>query len=295
MKNTTEYQNIHGNRTYKASLFHMIFKEKKELLSLYNAVNGTSYNNPDELEINTLENALYMNVKNDVSCIIDCTMNLYEHQSSYNPNMPLRGFFYFSRLYSKYVDQRKMNVFSETLQKIPTPQYIVFYNGLKEEPDRQVLCLSDAFLTDGGCLECKAVMLNINYGHNRELMEKCRPLAEYTEFIDTVRRYAKDPELSLSDAIDLAINECIGKGILKDILTKQRGEVHMSILETFDQELYERDLKEQATSKGIQQGWEKAHINIIQKKLAKGKSIEEIADALEISVKEVQKLIEQMK
>ena len=190
MKNTTEYQNIHGNRTYKASLFQMIFKEKKELLSLYNAVNGTSYDNPDELEINTLENALYMNVKNDVSCLIDCTMNLYEHQSTYNPNMPLRGFFYFSKLYSKYADQRKMNVFSETLQKIPTPQYIVFYNGLKEEPDRQVLRLSDAFLTDGGCLECKAVMLNINYGHNRELMEKCRPLAEYTEFIDTVSRFA---------------------------------------------------------------------------------------------------------
>ena len=100
VKNTTEYQNIHGNRTYKASLFHMIFKKKKELLSLYNAVNGTSYDNPNELEINTLENALYMNVKNDVSCIIDCTMNLYEHQSTYNANMPLRGFFYFSRLYS---------------------------------------------------------------------------------------------------------------------------------------------------------------------------------------------------
>ena len=291
VKNTTEYQNIHGNRTYKASLFQMIFKEKKELLSLYNAVNGTSYDNPDELEINTLENALYMNVKNDVSCIIDCTMNLYEHQSSYNPNMPLRGFFYFSKLYSKYVDHRKMNVFSETLQRIPTPQYIVFYNGLKEEPDHQVLRLSDAFLTDGGCLECEAVMLNINYGHNRELMEKCRPLAEYAAFIATVRRYAKDPKLSLSDTIDLSINECIEKGILKDILTKQRGEVHMSILETFDQELYERDLKELAAAKGRQE----AHMEIIQKKLAKGKSIAEIADALEISVEEVQKLIEQIK
>ena len=97
--------------------------------------------------------------------------------------------------------------------------------------------------------------------------------------------------MSLSDAIDLSINECIEKGILKDILTKQRGEVHMSILETFDQELYERDLKELAAAKGRQE----AHMEIIQKKLAKGKSIAEIADALEISVEEVQKLIEQIK
>ena len=90
-----------------------------------------------------------------------------------------------------------------------------------------------------------------------------------------------------SDAIDLAINECIEKGILKDILTKQRGEVHMSILETFDQELYERDLKKSAK--------QEAHMEIIQKKLAKGKSVGEIADALETSVEEVQKLMEQMK
>ena len=94
-----------------------------------------------------------------------------------------------------------------------------------------------------------------------------------------------------SDAIDLAINECIEKGILVEILTKQRGEVHMSILETFDRELYERDLKEQATSRGRQE----AHMEIIQKKLAKGKSVEEIAHALETSVEEVQKLMEQMK
>ena len=125
------------------------------------------------------------------------------------------------KLYNKYIEMRKLNVFSSTLQKIPTPQYIVFYNGLQKEPDRQVLRLSDAFQTDGGCLECKAVMLNINYGQNRELMEKCRRLEEYAFFVATVRKYAADKELTLTKAITLAIDECIEKGILSDILTEQ--------------------------------------------------------------------------
>ena len=115
-------------------------------------------------------------------------MNLYEHQSSYNPNMPLRGLIYFAQLYNIYTEKRKLNLFSSTLQKIPTPQFVVFYNGLKKEPDRKVLKLSDAFMNSGGCLECSAIMLNINYGNNRELMEKCRRLEEYAIFIEMVPR-----------------------------------------------------------------------------------------------------------
>lgn len=307
MKNTTKYQNIHGNRKHKDSLFCMIFGRKKDLLELYNAINGTSYDNPDELEINTLDNALYMTVKNDVSCIIDCRMNLYEHQSTLNPNMPLRGFIYFSKLYSKYIDQRKLNVYSEGLQKIPTPQYIVFYNGMEDEPDRQTLRLSDAFQRAGGCLECEAVMLNINHGHNRELMEKCKPLAEYSAFITIVREYVKEKQLSLEDAIDCAIDECVREGILRDILISQRAEVHMSILETFDKELYEQDLKERAEARGLQQGIEQGIergiergkqqtlIRQIERKLAKGKNVQEIADDLEETVEVIEELISQIR
>lgn len=116
-------------------------------MSLYNALNGTSYENPEDLQINTLENALYITVKNDVSCMIGCSLNLYEHQSTYNPNMPLRGMIYFAQLYNEYVEKRKLNLFSSTLQKIPTPKYVVFYNGMADEPDRQILKLSDAFQT----------------------------------------------------------------------------------------------------------------------------------------------------
>ena len=307
MKGTIEYQNIRGNRKHKDSLFRKVFRKKKDLLELYNAINGTDYKNEDDLEINTLDNVLYMSVKNDVSCIVGHTMNLYEHQSSYNPNMPLRGLIYFAQLYNIYTEKRKLNLFSSSLQKIPTPQYIVFYNGLKNEPDRQVLRLSDAFQSQGGCLECEAIMLNINYGHNRVLMEKCRRLEEYAFFVATVRKYAADESLSLEDAIALAIDECIEKEILSDILTEERAEVFMYILESFDKELYERDLKEHAIAEGHAIGFAKGHAEghakghakghaeghaegiaigeslklkkMVQKKLEKGKSIDEIADA----------------
>lgn len=286
MKDTIEYQNIHGNRNHKDSLFRKVFRKKKYLLALYNALNGTHYKNEDDLEINTLDNALYMSIKNDVSCIIGCTMNLYEHQSSYNPNMPLRGLIYFAQQYNIYMEKRKLNLYSSTMQKIPTPRYIVFYNGLRNEPDRQLLKLSDAFQTEGGCLECEAVMLNINYGQNRELMEKCKRLEEYAFFIATVRKYAGNKMLKLGEAITSAIDECIEKEILLDILTEERAEVFMYILESFNKELYERDLKENALAEGLK--------IIIKKKLAKGKSLEQIANDLETDVISIERLIKEM-
>ena len=177
------------------------------------------------------------------------------------------------------------------MQKIPTPQFVVFYNGLKNEPDRQILRLSDAFQTKGGCLECEAVMLNINYGKNLELMEKCRRLEEYAIFIATVREYAADKKRSLSEAITLAIDACIEKGILLDILTVERTEVFMYILESFDKELYERDLKQNAYDDGVQNKL----LSLIKIKLEKGKSIEQIADELEETVESIEKLISDMK
>ncbi|RKJ62927.1 hypothetical protein [Roseburia sp. 1XD42-69] len=64
----------HSN--YKDTVFRMVFKDKENLLSLYNAVNGTDYKNPEELEITTLENAIYMNMKNDLSCVMNFFLNL---------------------------------------------------------------------------------------------------------------------------------------------------------------------------------------------------------------------------
>ena len=301
MSEKIEYRNIHENRKYKDSLFRMVFHEKKHLLNLYNAMNGTNYANPEELEINTLENVLYISMKNDVSFIIDERMNLYEHQSSKNENMPLRGFLYFARLYENYIEENNLDVFNSKLQKLPTPKYVVFFNGTQDEPDQRILRLSDAFVKEGGCLECEATLLNINYGKNQQILEQCKRLEEYSIFVATVRLYEKS-EANLRKAITVAMNECIEKGILQDILIKQRNEVLDVVLETFNKELYEKNLKanayedgyEEGIQQGIHTGENQKLISQIKKKLAKGKSIEEIADALEEDIKIIQHLIGQL-
>lgn len=185
------------NRKYKDSLFRKIFSDRKDLLDLYNALNDTQYTDEEELTVTTLEDVIYVSIKNDVSFLLGGTMNLYEHQSSYNPNMPIRGLIYFARLYQNYIDECEINVFSPVLKHLPRPKFIVFYNGSKDEPDQKLLRLTDAFTETGesgeSCLECCATMLNINYGHNYELMEKCRRLEEYSAFVAEVpKRWQKE-------------------------------------------------------------------------------------------------------
>lgn len=246
-----------ANREYKDRLFRLVFQKKEDLLSLYNAVNGTSYEDPDDLEVNTLENVLYLSMKNDVSFLIGADLNLYEHQSTYNPNMPMRGLLYFSKLYETHIDRLEINIYSSAAKTFPFPQHIVFYNGTKEEPDRQILRLSDLFSPSQTgkepCLECTTLMLNINYGHNQALMEKCRRLEEYAIFVETVCSYHRE-DLPLETAIGLAIDDCIHRGVLKDILIQQRAEVVQMVLETFDQEKYEKAMKQEGYEDGYQAG-----------------------------------------
>lgn len=128
------------NREYKDTIFRMLFSDKQNLLSLYNAMNGTGYNQPEALEIVTLENAIYMNMKNDLAFILDFHLYLYEHQASYNPNMPLRDFFYISNEYQMLVD--KKSLYSSTIQKIPTPKFVVFYNGTQKAEEAEVISMS---------------------------------------------------------------------------------------------------------------------------------------------------------
>ena len=151
------------NTQHKDRLFKKVFSEKKDLLSLYNAVNGTDYKDPEEIEINTIENFIYMGMKNDVSFLITNVMNLYEHQSTVNPNMPLRGFLYLAELYRKYFGNHT-DLYSSKMIRLPIPQFIVFYNGEEDEPDRRVMRLSEAYEGTAGnepAIECTAILLNI--------------------------------------------------------------------------------------------------------------------------------------
>ena len=244
------------NRQYKDRLWRMIFNNKEDLLQLYNAINHTDYQNPDDLEVNTLEDVLYLSMKNDVSFLVGGTMNLYEHQSTFNPNMPLRGVFYFSRVYEGYVADNNLMIYHEKRVRLPKPKYIVFYNGTKNQPDSMELKLSDCFENtdnEAPCLECTATMLNINYGHNQELMKHCRKLEEYSIFVQCVREYIQS-EPSVEDALEKAIDTCINQDVLADFLKKHRAEVTNMILTTYDKDLYEKTLKEDAREEGLMEG-----------------------------------------
>ena len=245
------------NRTYKDRLFKIIFEGKKELLSLYNALTGKNYQNPDELEINTIDDVIYMHLKNDMSFILDDWQNLFEQQSTFNPNQPLRGFFYFADLYKvKYFGKK---IYSTRLLKIPTPRYIVFYNGTASMPDRKELRLSDAFQqpTAQPDIEVVAHMLNINYGHNKELMERCRKLKEYAQFIDIIRHYLREnKQWSNEQAISKAIDDCIQNNILRDILQKERLRVMASILSEFDEVGYKEMIRQEAYEDAYEEGVE---------------------------------------
>ena len=239
-------------RTYKARVFEILFSDPANALQLYNSINGTTYTDPSMLEINTLTNAIYMSMHNDVSFVIDSMMPLYEHQSTFNPNLPLRFLFYISDEYAQLT--RNENLYGEKLIRIPAPQFVIFYNGIDDYPDIQELRLSDLYYdhTQKAGLELKATMLNINKGHNKELMEKCQILKDYSEFTALVRKYAK--VLSLNQAVERAVDECIAKGILGDFLRKNKEEVcHMCIYE-YDEERHMRQEREYFMEKGLAKG-----------------------------------------
>ena len=230
-----EGNELHVVRNHKDTVFRMLYNDKEKLLELYNALNGTAYENTDDMEICTLENAIYMGFKNDVSFLFDSEMNLYEHQSSFNPNMPLRDLLYIARQLEKYVVGKTL--YSSNLVQIPVPRFVVFYNGTQEQPEIRLLKLSDAFEKEVSSpeLEVTVTMLNINLGNNRELMEKCRTLREYCLFVECIRKYAA--EMDIAEAVDRAVTECIRNDILADFLSAQRAEViAMSIFEYNEEE-----------------------------------------------------------
>lgn len=247
-----------GNRTYRDRLFRMIFSNREDLLSLYNAVNYSGYTDPEELEITTLGDVLYLGMKNDVSFLIDDCMNLYEEQSTWNPNMPLRGLFYFSRLYSGYVEKNHLDIYSRARLALPVPRYVVFYTGGRREPDRQVLRLSASFEKKIGsreeaALECTATVLNIHRGHNEELMRHCRKLYEYSYLIHQIQS-GLSLGLQLEAAIDRAIEDCIRHDILTDFLRKHRGEAKLVILTEYNEELHQKTLYHEGFEDGEKKG-----------------------------------------
>ena len=290
------------NRKYKDRLFRLIFadeKNKKNTLSLYNMLNNSSYENEEDLEITTIEDVLYIKMKNDLSFIIADTMNLYEQQSTHNPNMPLRGFLYFGNLYEKYLDTNGLTLHTSSQVKIPTPNYIVFYNGISARPATEKLYLSDAFQTQDTRKEFEwtATVINLNHPDNRSMISRCKPLSDYTSLVSKIQAYAKT--IPLKKAVNKAVEECISSGILSDFLHAHRAEVLKVYLAEVNEEVLRKRLKEEGYDEGYSEGHDEGQLDHLAKQITKkikaGKPLEQIADEVEETVEAIQKLYHKIK
>lgn len=281
-----------GNREYKSSVFTKLLQDKKNALDVFNALNGTDYQREEELEIQMLEHAVYLAFRNDASFVVADILSLYEHQSTYNPNMPLRDLIYVSNLLADIVKDE--NLFGRKLVRIPEPRFVTFYNGEEDRPPVEVMKLSDAFIsrTEQPQLELCCTVININTGYNAEFMERCRILQEYMIFVVKVRIYHK--EMSLEEALKRAIDECIAEHVLEDFLRKERAEImSMSVLEfNLERQLgfAKKEGIEEGREEGERIGSDRKLISQICRKLKKGKTPEVIAEELEEELEIVERI-----
>ncbi len=240
-------------REYRDRLFKFIFgreDNKQWTLSLYNAVNGSDHTDASSITLTTVNDVIYMSMKNDVSFLVSGTMNLYEQQRTYNPNMPMRFFLYAGELYSKHVRQGKdnYNLYSSKLQMFPAPRCICFYNGSDNKDDRSRLLLSSCF-EEKGDIEVTVTMININYGRNKELLDRCQPLKEYSWLIDRINMYQKEmPELE--DAVDAALEEMPEDFVIRDFLMANKAEVKKMCITEYDEERTLSLIKEEGRAEG---------------------------------------------
>ena len=227
-------------------------------------MNNSNYTNEEELEIVTLENAIYMSMKNDLAFIMDCKLTLYEHQSTPNPNLPLRDLIYVTKEYEKLISKRTL--YSSKAIKIPAPHFIVFYNGEKKQPESQVLKLSDLYeiRDEEPMLDLKVKFLNINEGCNEVLKQNCKMLKEYMIFVEQIRKNISYLKLSASEAVEKAVTECIQEDVLRDFLMANRKEVvSMSIFE-YDEEREIKLIREAEYQAGVEDGIETGRKDGIQ-------------------------------
>ena len=266
------------NRKYKDTVFRLLFgQNRRELLDLYNAVNDTHYTNADDLEINTLEDAIYVGMRNDISFVFRDELSLYEHQSTLSPNLPLRDLFYVADLLQDMTAE--LNIYGSNRLTIPTPEFYVFYNGEEDPGKIREYRLSEMFSKHRNepYLELVVKIVNINDGQDNKVLDHCRTLREYAAFIAMIRENLKTTKPQ--EAVTKAVDDCIKQGILKEFLMKHKAQViKMSIYEYDEKKQREFDREE---------GREEERILLIQKKICKGKTLDVIADELEASVEEI--------
>ncbi|MDR2583260.1 MAG: Rpn family recombination-promoting nuclease/putative transposase [Fibromonadaceae bacterium] len=244
------------NRKYKDSVFTLLFGEKNNLIELYNAIRNTNYGSDTDIRITTLEDVLFMERINDISFVIEGKLVvLIEHQSTVNPNMPLKMLIYMGRNYEKIID--KDGLYSTKKMFIPKPEFIVLYNGVDECPDRQVMKLSEMFsepLEQGiESLELIVTVYNINKGRNEEMATRSENLRGYEFFIYLIREYLK-AGMDRDSAISRAVGDCIRQNVLKDFLEKHGSEVHNMVFGEWNWDDAKRVWQREAREDGIEEG-----------------------------------------
>lgn len=250
-------EGIMVNRKYKDRLFCLLFgneEYKENILSLYNALCGTSHTNMDDIQIYTIDDVIYIKMKNDVSILLESFLYLWEQQSTYNPNMPIRGLMYFSKMYDRYIMENQLNIYGKTLIKLPTPRYTVLYNGTEELPGQMKLKLSESFInTDtSGDFEWTATMINLNNGKNDNLLEHCRPLRDYMTLVNKIR--SNNETMKLEDAVDAAVTYCIENDVLKSFLVKHKAEVKDMCITEFNEKIFVDGVREEGRMEGRTEG-----------------------------------------
>lgn len=291
-------------RNHKDTLFRMIFSTRENLLSLYNAVNHSHYTDASELEIVTLKNAVYMNMKNDQAFLLDMQLNLYEHQSTWNPNMPLRFLMYVAKEYQMLV--RNQTLYASALVKVPTPHFVVFYNGETEQEAETILRLSHSFQqkTDKPELELMVRVLNINLDKKQEVLEACQLLKEYMLLVNKIRRYT-DEYKDINQAVEQAVTECIEENILADFLRKNWAEaIEMCIFE-YDDKREKELIRKAEYAEGMKEGErigreagkkeEAERIFNIYQLFRANYTENQIKEKLGMNVEEVRKILERFK
>lgn len=243
------------NREYKSDVFSMLMEDKANALDVYNALNGSDYVDPEEVEIVQLEKGVSLSIRNDASFIIDMNISFYEHQSTYNPNMPLRFAIYFMNAIEDWIKQKKKDLFSPNQIKIPTPYFVVFYNGTEKRPEYEEMRLSDAFChkTDIPQMELICKVYNINPNNNPGLKRKSVVLDGYTYFVEKVRANQKK-KMNLEEALDDAIEDCIDHHILEDFFRIRKDEVKKVTHLDFTWEAREELIRKEEFEGGLLQG-----------------------------------------
>jgi hypothetical protein len=277
-------------REFKDGMFRVLFNDEEKALELYSAISGKTFCTGAKIALMSLDEVLLSKVRNDLAFTVNGKLIvMIEHQSTLNPNMPLRSLQYIFLFFQLFYSPGNA-LYKEKLIKLPKPEFYVLYNGTKPYPASGLLKLSDSFegREDGEApgLELIVNVVNVNYDANMDVLEKSAELKGYALFVDRVRRYIANGEKT-KPAIKLAVDECLREGVLADFFKRYKDEVDSMFSLVYDENIAKAVAREEGWEDGLEQGREQGTIQLIERMLLKGRHAEDIAEDTDIPLERV--------